>query len=254
MIERYYREVFDWCQGYRTIGLSGPQGAGKSTLVRQLVARYAERGMRAVAVSIDDFYLTHAEQRRLARQHPTNRYLQKRGYPGTHDVALGDSVLTALLSLQDGQRLALPVYDKSAHGGEGDRAPASAWPVVEGRVDVVLLEGWMLGFRPVPDERLAHDPELAAVNRLLPPYERWYRHLDALLQLRVAEAAQIVRWRVEAEENMKRSGKSGMSTATVRAYIETFLPAYAAYTETVKTSALPYRALELGADRLPLRD
>lgn len=254
MIERYHREVFDWCQGYRTIGLSGPQGAGKSTLVRQLVARYAACGMRAVAVSIDDFYLTHAEQRRLARQHPSNRYLQKRGYPGTHDVALGDAVLTALLALQDGQRLALPVYDKSAHGGEGDRAPASAWPVVEGRVDVVLLEGWMLGFRPVPAERLAHDPELAAVNRLLAPYERWHHHLDALLQLCVADATQIVRWRVEAEENMRRSGKPGMSTATVRAYVELFLPAYAVYSETVKATALPYRALELGADRLPLRE
>ena len=40
-------------------------------------------------------------------------------------------------------------YDKSAFGGLGDRADPAAWPVAAPPVDIVLLEGWMLGFRPV---------------------------------------------------------------------------------------------------------
>lgn len=37
-----------------------------------------------------------------------------------------------------------PRYDKSAFQGQGDRADPATWPAVEGPVDVVLFEGWML--------------------------------------------------------------------------------------------------------------
>lgn len=42
-------------------------------------------------------------------------------------------------------------YDKSQHEGRGDRAAESKWQMVKGPVDVVLFEGWMLGFRPLSD-------------------------------------------------------------------------------------------------------
>ncbi|MBK8691886.1 MAG: hypothetical protein IPN17_06165 [Deltaproteobacteria bacterium] len=129
------------------IGVSGPQGGGKSTLTARLVAALGSAGLRAATVSIDDFYLTHAEQRDLAARHPGDRCLEHRGYPGTHDVALGDRVLGALASQRTGS-VAVPSYDKSAHGGRGDRASAEV--LVEAPLDVVLVEGWMLGFRALP--------------------------------------------------------------------------------------------------------
>eukprot|EP00983_Pelagomonas_calceolata_P098608 1158369-Pelagomonas_calceolata.AAC.13 len=43
-------------------------------------------------------------------------------------------------------------YDKSANGGRGDRADPSTWPKVNGPVDIVLFEGWMSGFSPLPEE------------------------------------------------------------------------------------------------------
>ncbi|XP_072069244.1 D-glycerate 3-kinase, chloroplastic-like [Arachis hypogaea] len=43
-----------------------------------------------------------------------------------------------------------PRYDKSAFNGRGDRADPSTWPEVEGPLTVVLFEGWMLGFKPLP--------------------------------------------------------------------------------------------------------
>lgn len=48
--------------GPLVVGLSAPQGSGKTTIV-QFLKQLAERaGIRTVVLSIDDFYLTNAEQ------------------------------------------------------------------------------------------------------------------------------------------------------------------------------------------------
>ena len=46
----------------------------------------------------------------------------------------------------------LPRSDKSAYGGWGDRASVAQWPSVQGPPDVVLFEGWMLGFAVLPGD------------------------------------------------------------------------------------------------------
>src|SRR5690606_23279845 len=91
----------------RVFGITGLQGSGKSTLAAQLVDAATMRGLRAVALSIDDVYLDRPERQRLARDvHPL---LATRGPPGTHDVALGCAVLDAL---REGRPASLPGFDK----------------------------------------------------------------------------------------------------------------------------------------------
>jgi D-glycerate 3-kinase len=51
------------------------------------------------------------------------------------------------------RQVAIPRYDKSQQDGQGDRAPQQTWPVKRGAVDVVLFEGWMLGFPPFSDSK-----------------------------------------------------------------------------------------------------
>ena len=94
----------------------------------------AEEGLIAASISIDDFYLTRTEQIALAREYARNPYLKQRGYPGTHDVSLGVSVLKALRMLSDGQSMKVPGYDRSAYQGLGDRTPESDWRVVTASV------------------------------------------------------------------------------------------------------------------------
>jgi D-glycerate 3-kinase len=210
------------------VGLQAPQGAGKTTMVSQVIARLPDLGLRGAGVSIDDFYWPRDEQLRLAAAHPGNPYLEHRGYPGTHDVELGATTLASLRGLGSGGDTRVPVYDKSLHGGRGDRTPASLWRTVRGPLDVVFVEGWMLGFAPVPDADLG-DARLVAPNRALAAYDRWHQQLDVFVSLRAIDPTSVLRWRVEAESAMQARGLPGLDRAAIEDYIQRFLPAYRLY-------------------------
>ena len=221
------------------IGIQAPQGSGKTTLVAHLLQLLPALGLRAAGVSIDDFYLTRTEQLALAARHPGNEFLEHRGYPGTHDVALGEATLAALRRLgpaptavegaaSAGETVRVPVYDKASHGGRGDRAPEADWRAVTGPLDVVFVEGWMLGFTPVPDARL-QDPMLVPPNRALAAYDRWLRLIDAFVVLRAIDSSFVLRWRVQAEEDMAARGRPGLDRAAIEDYIRRFVPAYATW-------------------------
>lgn len=67
------------------IGLNGVQGAGKTTLVSALARTLQEEnGLETLVCSIDDLYLTHADQVALAREHELNPLVQHRGEPGMY--------------------------------------------------------------------------------------------------------------------------------------------------------------------------
>lgn len=233
-IHHLYLPVLFFCLAHRRarsearplmVGLQAPQGAGKTTLVSHLERCLADFGIRATSVSIDDFYLTRDEQIAIAAAHPGNPYLEHRGYPGTHDVGLGEATLTALGSLETADSVLVPVYDKSGHGGRGDRLPPSEWRSTTGPLDIVVVEGWMLGFMPVAREDL-NDPWLVAPNEALAAYGRWHRQLDAFVRLRATDPAFVLTWRVEAEDAMRASGRPALDRAAIEDYIRRFLPAY----------------------------
>lgn len=208
------------------LGISGPQGAGKSHLAAALVARAAAEGRRGVALSIDDFYLRGAEQDALAASAPDDPLLAVRGGPGTHDLALGLRTLAALRG--EAGRAELPRYDKSARGGRGERGE----PIhVDLPIDFVILEGWLLGFRPVGD---------SPVDRRLAPYAAW--RVDRLLQLRMLDPRSVIRWRVEAEaERAARLGPDrAMDPAEARAYVERFLPLYERCSDSVPADVVAW--------------
>lgn len=233
------------------IGLQAPQGAGKTTLVTHLLRRLQERGLVGAGVSIDDFYLTREQQLSLSAAHPGNPYLEHRGYPGTHDIALGTRTLTALRALGAGDVVRLPVYDKSAHGGRGDRAPESEWRDVRGPLDVVIVEGWMLGFSPVAEDVLP-DANMVAPNQALASYAQWYALVDLWIVLRAATPEYVLEWRVEAEERMKASGKPGLSRDAIEDYVRRFLPAYRTYATGVAAGQTPALTVTMGLDRKPI--
>lgn len=186
----------------RVLGISGGQGAGKSTLASLLVAGCAVLGRRAFSLSLDDFYLTRGERQVLAeRVHPL---LQTRGVPGTHDVELAAGVLDALTA---GQAVEVPVFDKSID----DRSPLGVQ--VSEPLDLLIFEGWCVGARAEPEVRLdtpinelerEEDPQgrwRRSVNQALASdYEALWSRLDRLLYLKVPNLAAVIRWRTEQEQ------------------------------------------------------
>jgi D-glycerate 3-kinase len=234
------------------LGLQGPQGCGKSTLAAALTHAFESAGVRAATVSIDDFYLTYDEQVALAARHPGNPYLIYRGYPGTHDVELGRKTIEAIASLGAGQETLVPQYQKGAHAGRGDRAPMSEWKRVVGPVDMLVIEGWMLGFSPV--EPSALDPDRKAPNSFLAAYAAWHRKLDSFVRLDVASLETIVTWRVDAERARRASGEPALSDEDARDYIERFLPAYRVYMPGLRARppCEDVRAVMLAENRMPV--
>ena len=96
-------------------GISGGQGAGKSTLCRALTQYLADKGKSAVTLGLDDFYLSAAARQNLAAQvHPL---CATRGVPGTHDVDLLRATLHALQSATENTETRIPIFSKSHDEG-----------------------------------------------------------------------------------------------------------------------------------------
>jgi D-glycerate 3-kinase len=115
----------------------------------------APHNLSTVVFSLDDLYLTHADQVELAKAHPDNPLLQHRGQPSTHDINLAKSVFA---SLRQDLPTGIPQYNKAAFDGQGDRAAEEKWEKVNTdprhKIKVVLFEGWSVGFRPLSDSVL----------------------------------------------------------------------------------------------------
>ena len=195
------------------LGINGAQGTGKST-VAALISGYLETvyKRRVAILSIDDLYLTRSERETLADEvHPM---LAIRGVPGTHDVELGLSVINRLCAQQDGEKVAVPRFDKSVD----DRCPPEDWGIVSGTVDLVILEGWCVGSRACD----AHELELPVnaleaqrdadghwrqwVNRkLASEYVELFAKLDSLLFLKAPDFESVYEWRLEQEHKLRDS-------------------------------------------------
>lgn len=261
-IHQYYLPVFAWLQGILSeknkedaliVGISGQQGCGKSTLCRHICELFKNIGKGVATFSIDDFYLSNKQQQGVARKYPGNPYLQPRGYPGTHDIDLAVRTLVAARGLKKGERMLLPRYDKSAFAGQGDRYRKARWPEITGPVDLILFEGWMLGFSSKP-ELTKNNRNMLQINDFLKKYGVWNDLLDAFLHLDSDRLENVIKWRVEAEMNMKAAGQSGMTQAETEAYTRLFIPCYEIYVPRLRVQPPvrhPYLRLELSVDRLP---
>ena len=140
------------------VAVQGPQGSGKSHLSAKLQTylRAPPHSLHVVVLSIDDLYLPHEGLVSLAAAHPQNILWQGRGQPGTHDIDLGVKILSALKA--GDHEVKLPQFDKSKFAGEGDRLPLDDDRVIVVEqpppLDVVILEGWCVGFHPISEEAL----------------------------------------------------------------------------------------------------
>ncbi|OYU35781.1 MAG: kinase [Novosphingobium sp. PASSN1] len=205
--------------------ISGSQGSGKSTLCRMLEALLArEHGLHAATLSLDDLYLTRRERAELACDvHPL---FATRGVPGTHDVALGLSLLAGVRAGQAG--LTLPRFDKA----KDDRAPQSAWQRLAAPVAVLLFDGWCMGARPQVDadlaqpiNRLEAEEDAAGIWRthvnaaLAGPYRALFGAPDLTVMLQAPGFETVLGWRRLQEEKLRARTGAGMTDAELARFV-----------------------------------
>lgn len=243
--------------------------AGKSYLSSKLPARLAELAearssrspLRTVSVSLDDLYLPWSELKRVAAEHPGNKLLSGRGQAGTHDLQLAKTVLGQFKTAyrNPNAEAVIPVFEKSLHGGEGDRLDRSEWIRVDkaGDVDIVLFEGWMNGFQPCrksggddleqqyqlaaerPEEAkrafgidydrpffLEHSlQDLRTIERNLREYAELWSYIDAFVQLKPERLGYVWEWRLEVRLGFCLAGEGRPKCGRARSSLTPLPPA-----------------------------
>ncbi len=234
------------------IGLSGPQGAGKTTLIRQLEAAFGER---LLALSLDDFYLPKRDRERLAAE--ISPLFDTRGPPGTHDIDLLMSVLDAVTS----PPITLPRFDKKTD----DRLPRNGWRTVTARPDIVLLEGWLIGATVPPDfttgaplnstERSKGAAAWRAyqAGQLSGPYAALFDRIDRFIHLTAPDFDTVIDWRLEQEATSWGVSKTELPEHR-RSFVRRFVQHYERLTRAMAQGhRRKGQVIELSADRRPAR-
>lgn len=204
------------------IGISGAQGSGKSTLAAELVAQLQQSGIKAAAVSLDDYYLGKARRQQLALDiHPL---LAQRGVPGTHDIARAIADAEAVLV---GDEVSLPQFDKAL-----DEAAAA---LVAQRLDLLIVEGWCLGVAPQTAAELAMPVNALEVNedtdgrwrhyvnsQLAGLYADYWQLLKPLIWLKAPDWHSVCCWRAQQEQQLWQQRGSGMTETELARFMLPF--------------------------------
>lgn len=254
------------------LGVTGLQGCGKSAIASRLVSVLSQHyGINAVNISLDDLYKTHQERKELREKYPNNKLLKVRGQPGTHDLRLARSFFDqfSACSVPDlSETVSVPSFDKSLFWGDGDRLPEHMWRRIKNQppIQVLIFEGWCLGFRPLTGNELKRRwddaqgrraesdknrqhvdalsiesrfltttlanhtlEDLEFVNECLREYVQDFmgpQHMDILIHLDTPELVNVYTWRMEQERVMRAIKGTSMTDDEVVEFGRSTIPSH----------------------------
>tara|TARA_B100002052_G_scaffold203144_1_gene185470 strand:+ start:5180 stop:6070 length:891 start_codon:yes stop_codon:yes gene_type:complete len=234
-LNKFYLPLSEWIysiykkdQKTKIIGLSGGQGAGKSTITAILKFLLKKKyGLNLCCFSIDDFYKTKSERREMSRSvHPL---FLTRGVPGTHDIGLINKTIQKLKKKKF-KSLLVPKFDKS----KDDRSQKKRWQKITNRPNIIIFEGWCVGAKHESNVALKkalntierkYDTKLiwrTEVNRnLKKQYKKLFNKIDKIIYLKAPNFDRIFKWRLLQEQKMKLTTKTKktMSKSQVKEFI-----------------------------------
>ena len=212
----------------KIIGLTGGQGAGKSTITQVLkLILEIKYNLRVVCFSIDDFYKTLGERTSLSKN--VNKLFQTRGVPGTHDTNLIKKIFTNLTKKRF-KPILIPRFDKS----KDDRFAKKYWQKIKQQPKIIIFEGWCVGARPQRHKDLLKSINILEKkkdldlkwrsrvnNELKNAYKKIFSKIDMLIFLKVPNFDCVYKWRLLQEKKLQLTsrGKKIMSPLHVREFI-----------------------------------
>jgi D-glycerate 3-kinase len=212
----------------KIIGLTGGQGAGKSTIT-QIIKLILEikYNLSVVYFSIDDFYKTSSERIKLSKKvHPLFRI---RGVPGTHDTTLIKKTFLNLTKKKFNS-FTIPRFDKS----KDDRFPKKNWQKIMKQPQIIIFEGWCVGAKAQEKKILRKSINIlekkddanlqwrVKVNyELNNEYKKIFHRIDNLIFLKVPNFECVYKWRLLQEKKLKLTSgaKKIMSPTQIRKFI-----------------------------------
>ena len=212
----------------KVIGLSGGQGAGKSTITDILKFILKKKfGLELCVFSIDDFYKTKKERKHMSEDiHPL---FLTRGVPGTHDVNLIEKTLSKLKKKKF-KTVLIPKFDKSTD----DRFIKSKWTKITKAPNIIIFEGWCVGAinqnekilkKPINLIEKKYDKSLKwrkkVNNHLKNNYKKLFNKIDKLVYLKAPSFNRVFQWRMHQEQKLKLTSKNKktMSKSKIREFI-----------------------------------
>jgi len=212
----------------KIIGLTGGQGAGKSTITQIIkLIFYYKYNLKVAYFSIDDFYKTFKERVILSKN--THKLFKTRGVPGTHDTKLLKKTFSDLMK-KNFKPVLIPTFDKS----RDDRAPKKNWKKIYKQPNIIIFEGWCVGaiaqknkdlIKPINILEKKNDPNLLWRNKvnieLKNEYKKIFDKIDKLIFLKVPNFDCVHKWRLLQEKKLQLTsrGKKIMSAIQVREFI-----------------------------------
>ena len=227
-LSKWIYTVYKKDKKIKIIGLSGGQGAGKSTITGILKFILKKKyGLDICIFSIDDFYKIKKERIKMSKRiHPL---FITRGVPGTHDLSLLNNIIKKLKKKKF-RTVLIPKFDKSID----DRAKKNKWQKIKKKPHLIIFEGWCVGARHQKNDDLKksmnqierkNDADFSwrkNVNyQLKYKYKKIFKKIDKLIYLKAPSFKDIFKWRLLQEQKMKLTSKSKkiMSKSQVKEFI-----------------------------------
>ena len=211
-IKDNYLKLLSHLKYKKTLMIAGSQGSGKSTLsvlIKKFFLKFYSKNV--VILSIDDFYLSSFQRKRLARKFNTDLF-ETRGVPGTHNLKLLDKVINNLMKKKF--PVYIPVFDKVTDNKKNYKRKIS-------KVDLLILEGWCVGSKPIDmkylkininDLEKKNDSNLiwrTAYNSALINYQKLFKKFDYYIFIKFPNWEFVIDWKYKQELDL-RSIKSNI--------------------------------------------